>query len=285
LAGGAVNEEQLAINSVSTIRAGLVPSLRAYSAAGFRNVEFPLNQVREHLQSGHTLSEFQELLARLDLCCIGGFDCAVECFSSAERQTANHARIVDNARFLAQLGAKTMVVGTDGPEDLATIDDPIGRMATVFAELADTIAETGIIMCIEFNWSPFVKSLRTAAEIARRAERTNVGVVFDPAHYHCTPTKFDQLTPNNVAKIYHVHVDDMRDKPAELSNCNSDRVLPGRGILDLQALFSRIEACGYQGYYAIEMFSEELWALPVEQATTLMYESMLALCHPAKLAG
>ncbi len=64
-------------------------------------------------------------------------------------------------------------------------------------------------------------------------------MIFDPAHYHCTPSKFDQLMPENVATVRHVHVDDMRDKPAELSNRNSDHVLPGQGILDLPALFGR----------------------------------------------
>jgi 4-hydroxyphenylpyruvate dioxygenase len=123
-----------------------------------------------------------------------------------------------------------------------------------------------------------VKSLRTAAEIARRSRARNVGVVFDPAHYHCTPTKFDQLTPENVATIRHVHVDDMADKPAELSNCNSDRVLPGRGCLDLKAILRRLEKFGYGGYYSIEMFSEKLWAMPARKAARLMYDSLIPYC-------
>ena len=271
--------EQLAVNSISTVRAGLEPSLRAYSAAGFRNVEFPLSQVRAHVDQGGTLSEFVSLLEGLDLRCIGGFDCVVECFSPSPQRAENHARIAQNARLIADLGGSAMVVGTDGPADLATAVDPVGQMAQVFGSVADGIAESGVTLCIEFNWSPVVKSLRTAAEIARRCGRPNVGVVFDPAHYHCTPTKFDQLTPENVAMIRHVHVDDMRDKPAELSNCNSDRVLPGEGILDLTALFAQIERFGYRGFFAIEMFSEELWAMPVEQAARMMYQSLIPFCQ------
>ena len=76
-----------------------------------------------------------------------------------------------------------------------------------------------------------------------------------------------------------MHVDDMRDKPAELSNCNSDRVPPGRGILDLHALFGRLEEHGYRGFFSIEMFNEELWAMPAEQAAKRMYDSLLPLCE------
>jgi sugar phosphate isomerase/epimerase len=170
-----------------------------------------------------------------------------------------------------------MVVGTDGPDDLASVKDPMGAIAKVFAQLAKRIKPTGVTLCLEFNWSPVVKSLRTAAEIARRTRASNVGVLFDPAHYHCTPTKFDQLTPENIAMIRHVHVDDMADKPAELSNCNSDRALPGQGCLDLKGIFRQLEKHGYRGYFSIEMFSEKLWAMPPKKAAKIMYDSLLPL--------
>ena len=276
-----MEKSQFAINSVSTIRAGLEECLPAYAAAGFRNVEFPLRHVRDYLDKGHTLADVRRLLDANGLRCVGGFDCAVECFSAGEQRAKNHVRIVENARFLAELGGakqvSVMVVGTDGPPDLAAVPDPIGEMAATFAVLGEAIAGTGVTLCIEFNWSPLVKSLRTAAEIARRSGRDNVGVVFDPAHYYCTPTKFDQLDAANVATIRHVHVDDMRDKPAELSNCNSDRVLPGQGCLDLPALFGQIERHGYAGCFSIELFNEELWAMPVQEAARRMYESMVWL--------
>lgn len=276
-----MKRSQLAINAVSTRCDSLEACLAAYHDAGFRYVEFPLRQVRDEVAQGRALEDVRSLLQKYEMQCIGGFDCVVECFSPPEQRARNHARVIDNARFLAALGGTMMVVGTDGPEDLAAVADPIDDMAAVFAQLADGIASTGVTLCIEFNWSPLVKSLRTAAEIARRSGRANVGVVFDPAHYYCTPTKFDQLTPQNVALIRHVHVDDMRDKPPELSNCNSDRVLPGQGILDLPVLLGRIEALGYQGYFSIELFNEALWAMPAAEAARFMYDSLHYLCQPA----
>jgi 2-keto-myo-inositol isomerase len=274
-----MKKSQLAINSVSTQREPLDVCLAAYAAAGFRAVEFSLGHVRRYLEAGHSLADVGRLLEGCGLRCIGGFETGVECFTPAEQRARNHARVVENARLLAELGGGNLVVGTDGPPDLHAVADPIGEVAAVFAGVADAIADTGVSLCIEFNWSPWVKSLRTAAEIARRSGRPNVGTIFDPAHYHCTPTKFDQLDAANMATIKHVHVDDMRDKPAELSDCNSDRLLPGQGILDLRALFGRIEALGYEGYFSIEMFSEALWAMPAREAAQRMYDSLLTLCE------
>ena len=87
--------------------------------------------------------------------------------------------------------------------------------------------------------------------------------LFDPAHYHTTPTKFEHLTAETVRWIRHVHLNDMRDKPGELSDCNADRVLPGAGMLDAHALISRLEEHGYTGFFSLEMFNADLWALPV----------------------
>ena len=273
-----MKKNRLAINSVSTINAPLPECLAAYQEAGFRNVEFPLRHVREHLERGPTLSDVRRLLDAHGIACIGGFDRTVACFAPQAEREENHARHVANARLIAELGGTVMVAGTDGPPDLKAVRDPVGEMAKTFAALGRRIKGTGVTLCIEFNWSPIVKSLRTAAEIARRSRMSTVGVQFDPAHDHCTPSKFDQLTEENVALIRHVHVDDMADKPAEFSNCNSDRVLPGEGCLDLKALYRRIEQFGYRGFFSIEMFSEKLWKMPARKSARLMYNSLLPLC-------
>jgi 4-hydroxyphenylpyruvate dioxygenase len=272
-----MDKSQIAINSISTSGDSLPQRLEAYAGAGFRNVELHLPHVKQWLEGGHSIEDARRLLDDLELTCIGGFEGGVEAFSPADRRKANHEQIVANCEMLQALGGTALVVGTDGPDDPMNID-VIGAMAEVFAELAERVASTGVTLCIEFNWSPVVKSIRTAAAVARNADHPNVGVLFDPAHYHCTPSKFEQLTRDNVAMIKHVHVDDMANKPGELSDCNSDRVLPGEGCLDLKALFGRIEEHGYSGYFSIEMFNQDLWDMAAEKAAKLMHQSMVELC-------
>jgi 2-keto-myo-inositol isomerase len=271
-----MRRDQLAINSVSTHHANLEEALAAYAAAGFHNVEFQLGHVKEFLNRGHSASDARQLLERHGLKCIGGFECVLEAFSPPEQRAENHERVCRNAEMLAELGATTMVVGTDGPHGPVT--KPLEELAGAFCDVAQAIDDTGITLCLEFNWSPLVKSLRTAVEIARLCGTPNVGVLFDPAHYHCTPSKFEQINAESVPFIRHVHVNDMHDKPGELSNCNSDRVLPGQGCLDLKSLFGALKTNGYSGYFSIEMFNDELWELPAHRAAHLMYDSLLPLC-------
>ncbi len=271
-----MQRSQLAINTVSTLHNGLEEALSAYAGAGFRNVEFVWPLVKEYMAQGYTLDDVKALLARYGLRSIGGFETHIECFSSPASQQANHDLLLSNARLLHELGGGTMVIGTDGPtqpslSSLETIAQVVGRLIKRIEGLNVTVA-------LEFNWSPVIKSLHSAVLVARAVNHPQLGVLFDPAHYYTTVTKFEHLTADTVPWIKHVHLDDMRDKPGEHSNCNSDRVLPGQGIIDLRGLIARLEEYGYQGFYSIEMFNEDLWQLSAAEAAAQCYQSLLPLC-------
>lgn len=271
-----ISPHRFAINSVSTGCEALEPTLAAYAEAGFDNVEFQLGHVYDYLDKGHEPSEVRALLDRHGLECIGGFQAIVRCFGDRNQLLEDNDQIIRNAELLGELGADVMVVGTDGPET----EDPSDLIASLAARLdrvADAIRSTGITLCVEFNWSPVIRSLWTAAEIVRRCSAENIAVLFDPAHYHCTPTKLRELDAANVETIGHVHVDDMAAIPGDLSDCNADRRLPGNGHLDLRSLFTPIEDHGYTGYYSIELFDDELASRPIEESAKRLFDSLSGL--------
>jgi 4-hydroxyphenylpyruvate dioxygenase len=269
---------QLAINSVSTKQSGLEEALAAYAQAGFRNVEFVLPHVKAYLAQGHSLDAVRYLLQQQQLRAIGGFETSVACFGSREAQQTNHELLLKNAQLIHDLGGGTLVVGTDGPSESVSIE-ALDTIASTFRTLIRQIEHLHVSIALEFNWSPIVRSLQSAVRVAEQVDHRQFGVLFDPAHYYTTVTKFEHLIPETVRWIKHVHLNDMRNKPGELSHCNNDRVLPGQGILDLHAIIARLEACGYQGLFSIEMFNEGLWALPAATAAAQCYQSLLPLCH------
>jgi 2-keto-myo-inositol isomerase len=271
---------QLAINAISTKHRDIEEALDAYAGAGFHIVELFIPQLKEWLACGHSVAEARKLFASRDLRCSGGFETHVACFAAADAQRVNHDLHIANAQLIHELGGGVLVVGTDGPS--APLADPLAALdpiAGAFGDLAKRLDGLDVKIALEFNWSPVIKSLRSAVEVARRVHDPRIGVLFDPAHYYVTATKFADLTAENVAHIIHVHLDDMCDKPGDLSHCNSDRVLPGQGILDLPALIGRIEELGYQGLFSIEMFNADLWALPAAETARRCYQSLLPLCR------
>jgi sugar phosphate isomerase/epimerase len=100
---------QIAINAITTADAPLDELFAAYAAAGFGHVELPLGRIRRHR------GEVKALLQKHDLQCIGGFETHVACFGDPRAMDENHARVIANAQWIAELGGNVLVVGTDGP--------------------------------------------------------------------------------------------------------------------------------------------------------------------------
>jgi 4-hydroxyphenylpyruvate dioxygenase len=154
--------------------------------------------------------------------------------------------------------------------------DPIAR---ALVDLAEATEDVDVDIAVEFNASPVVRSLQSGVRVAEIADHPRVGVLFDTAHYHVTPTKLEDVNADSVRWIKHVHLNDMPGIPADLVHRDFDRVLPGEGVLDLPEIIAALERNGYGGYFSIELFNAGLWALPAKEAARRCYESLLPLCE------
>ena len=269
--------DRLAINSQCTFQHNLEEAVDAYAAAGFKNVEPHLNLVKDWLDDGHTVDDTRRLFEERGLSVVASSQLEVMCFGSPDARLPNLKANAENARLIRELGADKMIVGTDGPEQnsVGALDAVAGAMWN----LAEATEDVGVDIAIEFNWSPIIKSLQSAVRVAEIADHPRVGVLFDAAHYHVTPTKLRDINESSVRRIKHVHLDDMPDTPADLTHRDFDRVLPGEGVVDLPGVISALEQNGYRGYFSIEMFSANLWRLPAGEAARRCYESLLPLCE------
>ncbi|MEW6638157.1 MAG: sugar phosphate isomerase/epimerase family protein [Actinomycetota bacterium] len=272
-----MKSEQLAINSQCTSHRNLEEALDAYAAAGFRNVEPHLSLVKAWLEDGHTVEETRRLFESRGLRIVASSQLEVMCFGSPDARIPNLRANAENARLIRELGADTMIVGTDGPEQNSV--EALGAVAAAMRNLAEATEDTGLEIAIEFNWSPIVRSLQSAVRVAQMTDHPRVGVLFDVAHYHVTPTKLSDINERSVHHIKHVHLDDMPDKPADLTHRDYDRVLPGEGVIDLPEIIAALERSGYDGCFSIELFNAQLWSLPAKEAARRCYESLLPLCE------
>ena len=199
------------------------------------------------------------------------------CFGSPDARISNLKANAANVELVRELGADKMIVGTDGPEQNSV--EALDAVAHAVRNLAEFTEDLGVDIAIEFNWSPLVKSLQSAVRVADKADHPHVGVLFDTAHYHVTPTKLSDINESSVRWIKHVHLNDMPDIPADLAHRDFDRVPPGEGVMDLPGIISALESNGYEGYFAIELFNADLWALPAKETARRCYESLLPLCE------
>lgn len=115
-----------------------------------------------------------------------------------------------------------------------------------------------------------VSTLPETLELLEEIGAENIDVVYDVYHLFETDD-IVELTREHAGSFGGVQICDWR---AETRGW-MDRVLPGDGIIDLPALFGALEDGGFDGWYDLEVFSDDgrygadyedsLWKLPPRQ--------------------
>jgi sugar phosphate isomerase/epimerase len=93
----------------------------------------------------------------------------------------------------------------------------------------------------------------------------NAGLLVDSFHVHTSGTTFDYLAKLPGSRIVLVHINDAPDLPLPKVQ-DSKRVLPGEGVIDVNGFVQAIGKTGYNGPLSLEVFSDELKALPPPEA-------------------
>jgi sugar phosphate isomerase/epimerase len=99
------------------------------------------------------------------------------------------------------------------------------------------------------NWS-LISTLGEAAELIEEVGSGAIGIQFDVWHLWNSDV-LDEL-PRYAHLLAGVHVNDWR----EPTRGWADRVLPGDGAADLPALLGVLEDVGWEGFYDLEIFSD-----------------------------
>lgn len=147
-------------------------------------------------------------------------------------------------------------------------DWDIDAAAEAFAGLCDRAAEHGVVVHIEFlPWSK-IPDLATAWEIVQRAGRSNGGVAVDAWHWFRGGGDLEVLKGIPGERVLGLQLDDGPAEPeANLIEATlHDRRLPGDGDFDLASLMATLREIGAVAPVGIEVFSDELHALPPAQA-------------------
>jgi sugar phosphate isomerase/epimerase len=140
------------------------------------------------------------------------------------------------------------------------------RMAGQFAGVCDLAAEQGLHVALEFIPTGGVPGLAEGWEIVRRARRENGGLLVDSWHFFRSRSSLDLLATLPGSAIKSVQIGDAPAAPeADLDHAMMhDRLLPGAGELDLQGLIAAIRRTGTDAPMAVEIFSDELSAQPID---------------------
>jgi sugar phosphate isomerase/epimerase len=111
----------------------------------------------------------------------------------------------------------------------------------------------------EFIFTPG-QMLELAAEVG-----DNAGLLVDSFHVHAAGSTWEEVSKLPASKIVLVHINDAPDVRLH-QLVDSQRLLPGEGVLSLRSFLGSLRTAGYNGPVSLEVFSEALKKLEPREA-------------------
>jgi sugar phosphate isomerase/epimerase len=243
--------------SASTLRpADLVTRLRAAGEAGFTAVGLRLDDYRG---SGRPDAEVRDLLDEHGLRVL-----------EMEHNWDWAGGPVPEEQELFQLADGIGVRQLNVP--MFAEHDQIDLVAG-FGGLCDRAADHGVLVGLEFMPYSAVRDLGRAWEVVAAADRPNGGVVLDLWHWFRSGGQLADLALVPAERIVSVQLGDVLAEPfADLrQEARHHRRLPGRGAGETTALLVALRDRGVKSPVSVEVFSDDLDAMPASAAAAAAF--------------
>jgi sugar phosphate isomerase/epimerase len=161
----------------------------------------------------------------------------------------------------------------------------LDRLTEEFAGLCDDAAQH-TDAAIAYEFMPFdvnVHDLGTALELVQGAGRANGGLAIDTWHMSKLGIAPEELHRIPAEYLRWVELSDgqFQNMDDELDEVINRRRLPGEGEFDIPGYVRACQQAGYPGPWGVEVLSEDLRALPIEQEFERAYETTAAQFAPA----
>jgi sugar phosphate isomerase/epimerase len=234
--------------------ADVLTQIAAAADAGYPMLSPDVFSIRAHLADSGSLAQLADALSDRQLACL---DLAGLTIGADETRTKHE---VDELLGMASaLGATWMQV--------RVVDDVDEGIRSLFAWSADRLRVSGVGLAVEFSPLTKVKTIADARElIAGAGGDARTGVIVDTWHFFRGDDHWPELEGLPVDELAFVQFSDglpAGNKPGH--DTLHRRALPGDGEFDLDRFSACLRAKGFRGPVSVEVLSEELRALPVEE--------------------
>jgi 2-keto-myo-inositol isomerase len=267
----------------ATLSASFEEDVRGYSEAGCWNLELWLPKLEEclrHTEVDRVIELVADRQVRFPVASLQGGLFQISSWARQEAWNLFRRRLP----LCRQLGVETLVIAADFSQ---AIDASLLRRAVGWLrEAAELAAEHRIRLALEFQRRAlFCDNLQTALAFVRETAMPNVGICLDAFHFFTGPSKLSDLQELTAELLFHVQLCDVAGVPREWAR-DADRILPGEGDWELEAIVAHLRAIQYAGPIAVEIRDPNLWRLPPRQVAEVLITSLrrfLGLAQPQPL--
>ncbi|WP_331772967.1 sugar phosphate isomerase/epimerase (plasmid) [Embleya sp. NBC_00888] len=164
---------------------------------------------------------------------------------------------------------------------------PLSDLVRPFAALCDRAARHGLLVGFEFLPYSHVRTLGQAWEVVAAAARPNGGVILDLWHWFRSGAEPEDLVDIPASAITSLQLCDvLPDTGPDLADeARHRRLLPGQGAGDTLGVLGALHDRGIRVPASVEVFSDDLDALPAADAAQLAYDAGAMALDRANLSA
>ena len=253
------------MNLIST-KLNVGEAIRAYHEAGFDGIGLWYDQVCKY-GVDRTYEMLQKYPLKVThLIWAGPFNQKSE-KEYIEAREADREKL----RVAGKLGADTVLAMT-GPINDLTQREAFRQLERSLRELSPTAAECNVKIGLEplhyiLKGDSFIFTLAEALDIVEAVNHPALGVFIDVYHIWHEPGLLETLKRAK-GKIVGCHICDFR----RFHRSIYDRVLMGDGVIPIREILDELKKLGWDKWYDIQVFSDELWSMKPKEFLALAYE-------------
>lgn len=252
------------MSAITTQRWSAWDDLKSYAELGIHGIG-----LWRHKLDGVDLAAFR---AALDS---EGMRITNLCFSGQFTLGVREA-LEDGIRALeqaAQLGAPSLLI-ISGPVQSRDIEAEMRVVMEGMQQLAERAKVCGVKLALEAlhpmdmtQWTA-IPTVSKALELVDAVDDPTVGLMLDFYNSWWDPSLLNTIAEAG-PRILSVQMADWRNPTRSFT----DRTVPGRGVAGLERMIQAVESTGYQGFYDLEIFSDEIWGQP-ENYSRIIQEAL-----------
>jgi sugar phosphate isomerase/epimerase len=141
------------------------------------------------------------------------------------------------------------------------VNGPISEAIRFLREAGDVAAEYGLRLAIEFNSQHDVlNSLAVLRELITGADRPNCGYLIDAYHFARSGAGGRGFESIPAEQILCFQYSDLSTTPVTGVKRPTDRLAPGKGVVQWREVLGLLAEKNYTGYLSYEAPNPELWA-------------------------
>jgi sugar phosphate isomerase/epimerase len=177
-------------------------------------------------------------------------------------------RLLEASRVLH---AKHIKVG-----DFYNTDCPMSRIIEAFAALCKDAEDYRATIGFEFMASAMINNLRDALVMVEAAGAKNGGIVLDIVHVVNLGITHEEISKIPLQYLVNVELNDGTLPGSPKHDPSRARRFCGEGEFDIRGFIKCVNQMGYIGPWAVEVFSEELVGLSLEELNTQAFRTTMA---------